>query len=136
MYSRVMRPAAALAVLAALTAACRGSDEQPAAERPVPAPVPARAHDAGPVLPPHAVYATARAALEAVLAKSRPVVLGVGEVHVLTGGPKVRSALARFTEDLDVLKASATDLVVETWVTDGRCGAAETEATTAVRADT
>lgn len=118
--------------------ACKGeaSNEEPGAR--VPPPV-AAATDAAPppaALPPHSVHPTARAALEAMLAKSSPVVLGVGEVHVVVGGPPVRSALARFTDDIDVLKGRATDLVVETWVTDGRCGEEEKKATAAVRADT
>src|SRR5687768_10196248 len=128
------RRGAAFLALAAL-AAC-GKEER-APERP-PAPL-AVAADAAPpaaALPPFTVHPTSRAALEAMLAAVQPSVLGVGEVHVLQGGPQVRSALARFTEDMDLLKGRATDLVVETWVSDGRCGEEEKQATTQVKQDT
>jgi hypothetical protein len=53
-------------------------------------------------------------------------VVGFGEYHQRVGGAAVPSALKRFTEQmLPVLATQATDLVVETWVTDGSCGATE-----------
>jgi hypothetical protein len=143
--------AVAVALAAAAPACGRSGDAPPAPARgaktpppPAPAPAPAAAPDAaaalappaGP-LPPHASYPTAREALAALLAQAHPRVLGVGEAHVVAGGPPVRSALSRFSDDmLDVLGGRATDLLVETWVTDGRCGGAEKRATAAVRADT
>jgi hypothetical protein len=131
----MVRQGAALLMAAALVA-CKG--EPPSKEAPAP-PAPVRTLDAAPpppALPPYSVHPTARAALEAMLARAQPKVLGVGEVHVVTGGPPVRSALARFTDELDVVKGRATDLVVETWVTDGRCGEQEKQATAAVKTDT
>ena len=127
----------ALVPLAALVA-CKGEPEAKPKPARAPAPV-AQPADAAPppaALPPFSVHPTSRAALEALLAKVQPRVLGVGEVHVLQGGPNVRSALARFTADMDVLKGRATDLVVETWVSDGRCGEEEKQATTQVKQDT
>jgi hypothetical protein len=78
-------------------------------------------------------FKTSRAAFEQVL-KSNPTVLGVGEYHELQGSPKVKSAIKRFTEDmLPTLKGKAASLVVETWMTNGRCGEAEKQATAEVK---
>ncbi len=60
---------------------------------------------------------------------SRPLVLGLGEYHEIEGGPKVKSAIKRFTETmLPLLKGKASDLIAETWITNGSCGKAEAEA--------
>jgi hypothetical protein len=76
-------------------------------------------------VPRHAVFPGAGPAVAHVL-QDRPRVLGVGEYHQRIGGPTVPSAIKRFTEQmLPVLAPEASDLVVETWVTDGSCGAAE-----------
>lgn len=78
-------------------------------------------------------FKTSRAAFEQVL-KSNPVILAIGEYHELSGSPKVKSAIKRFTEDmLPALKGKATSLVVETWMTNGRCGEAEKQATAQVK---
>lgn len=132
----MLRSGAALLTLAALIG-CKGEPEsKPAPSAPPPVKPPADAAPPPAALPPFSVHPTARAALEAMVAKIDPRVLGVGEVHVVQGGPAVRSALARFTDDMDVLKGRATDLVVETWVTDGRCGEEEKQATAQVKHDT
>ncbi|MBI5480991.1 MAG: hypothetical protein HY906_19185, partial [Deltaproteobacteria bacterium] len=53
-------------------------------------------------------------------------ILGVGEYHERTGAPKVDSAVKRFTRQLlEPLATEASDLIVETWVTEGKCGAIE-----------
>lgn len=76
-------------------------------------------------VPRHIVFPGAGPALAHVL-EDRPRVVGFGEYHQRVGGPQVPSALKRFTEQmLPVLATQATDLVVETWVTDGSCGATE-----------
>jgi len=68
-----------------------------------------------------------RAALREVL-RSSPLVLGVGELHQKTGSAKVPSAIARFAGPLlQGLAPSTSDLIVETWVTEGRCGREERE---------
>jgi hypothetical protein len=70
----------------------------------------------------HWTFDSPRAALEHVLAETRPRVLGVGESHKLTGSAPVVSALHRFTNDMvGALEGRATDLVVETWVLEPRC---------------
>lgn len=131
--------AAWLAAIGLATMACGRSDEtspekKPAVTRP---PADAAPVAADPSLPRHWVEASAPAALARLLEQVKPRVLGVGEVHLVAGGPQVRSALSRFTDDmLAGLGGRATDLVVETWVTDGRCGAAEKQVTRDVRATT
>jgi len=76
-------------------------------------------------VPRHALFPGAGAALAHVL-ESRPRVVGFGEYHQRIGGATVPSAIKRFTEQmLPVLAPEATDLVLETWITDGACGATE-----------
>lgn len=82
------------------------------------------------------VFPSAAAAIAHVM-EAHPRVLGVGEVHANTGGPAVPTTLARFTKDVfPVVAPHATDLVLETWRLDGRCGATETTVATTVAADT
>ena len=135
-----MRAGRAVAI-AAVLAACGTADEEtkPASAAQPAAPAPrtdaAPAPDAN--LPRHWVEPTAAAALARLLEQVTPRVLGVGEVHLVAGGPRVRSALARFTDDmLAGLGGRATDVVVETWVTDGACGVAEKQVTADVKATT
>lgn len=60
-----------------------------------------------------------------VLAR-HPRVIAFGEYHQIEGGPKVPSAISRFTKKiLDQVKSGASDLVVETWITEGDCGETE-----------
>lgn len=74
---------------------------------------------------PCTVLPSAKAALDQVLA-GRPDIVAVGEYHELEGGPKVKSATRRFTEELlPALKGKATSIVVETWMLSGRCGKVE-----------
>jgi hypothetical protein len=59
----------------------------------------------------------------------KPRVVAFGEYHQVEGGAKVPSAVKRFTiEMLADLAPLASDLVLETWVTEGKCGATETQA--------
>jgi hypothetical protein len=56
-----------------------------------------------------------------------PIVLGVGELHQTSDTAAIPSSLARFTRDVwPLIAARVSDLIVETWVTDGACGRAET----------
>ncbi len=71
-------------------------------------------------------FGSARAALRFLLRRERPDVLGIGEYHQKTGGPKVASSLRRFTRKLlPLLRRRASDLVIETWITAGNCGKEE-----------
>ena len=71
------------------------------------------------------LFDSAAAALDSLLA-TRPRVIGFGEYHEIEGGPIAKTALAHFREELLARVApQATDLIVETWVTEGDCGAKE-----------
>lgn len=84
----------------------------------------------------HRVFPGAAAALAEVLADD-PRVIGFGEYHQTTATLHVPSALHRFTgEMLDVLGASVSDLIVETWVEDGACGKQEQQVGADVRETT
>ncbi len=79
------------------------------------------------------VFKTPRAAFEKVL-ETPMVVLAIGEYHELEGGPKVASAISRFTKELlPAVKGKATSLVLETWMTNGRCGEVEKAAVAEVK---
>jgi hypothetical protein len=52
----------------------------------------------------------------------RPRVIAFGELHARTDRPVARSALARFTALVPALAARTSDLVIETWIPDPRCG--------------
>src|SRR5262245_4669375 len=63
------------------------------------------------------------------LLDERPRVIAFGEYHEITGGAKARSAISRFTDELLALvQRRASDLIIETWVTDGSCGKTERQA--------
>jgi hypothetical protein len=89
-----------------------------------PAPTPPAEVAPAPVTAP-----SAAAALSAWLADAAGVV-AVGEVHQDAATRSTRSALARFTDDiLPALAPRASHLIVETWMTTGACGKAETRVT-------
>jgi hypothetical protein len=123
-------------LLLAAAAGCGRSEENNQPPPPAPAKRPADAAP-DPALPRHWVEASAPAALARMLEQVKPRVLGVGEVHLVAGGPAVKSALARFTDDMFAgLGGRATDLVVETWVSGGKCGKVEKQVTADVRTTT
>src|SRR4051812_44840373 len=67
-------------------------------------------------------------ALQSILLTRTPKVIGFGEFHEIEGAPKVRSSLVHFRDELlPMLAPLASDLVLETWVTQGNCGKEETE---------
>jgi hypothetical protein len=74
-------------------------------------------------------YPDARSAFQAATAGS-PLVIGIGEYHPVEGrGPRVDSALRRFTRLLlPSLERRAGHLVAETWIKAGRCGEVEKRA--------
>jgi hypothetical protein len=81
----------------------------------------AAADAAGAALPPHTRHATLADALrQTIPADAR--VLGFGELHARVDRARVRSALAAFTEALPSFGERVSDLVVETWIVDPRCG--------------
>jgi hypothetical protein len=86
----------------------------------LPAPAPAPRAEAFPSL---------AAAAEALVADPGGVI-AFGEIHQTRQTAGVRSALARFTDEiLPVLAPRAAHLVVETWVTTGACGETEQRVT-------
>jgi len=57
-------------------------------------------------------------------------VIAFGELHQTRATAKVKSAIARFTDEiLPVVAPHASHLIVETWITRGTCGEAETHVT-------
>jgi hypothetical protein len=81
---------------------------------------------AAPKQPAAVAYDSPAAALRALLARERPRVVAFGEYHEIKGAPKVASALRHFQDELFAeVKPAASDLLVETWVTEGRCGSEE-----------
>jgi hypothetical protein len=66
-----------------------------------------------------------KGAVEQLLAR-RPRVVAFGEIHQTTASLHVPSSLKHFSEELlAVVAPRASDLVVETWVTEGKCGKTE-----------
>jgi len=82
-------------------------------------------------------FATAVEAVQAALAGSAGGVVAFGELHQTRDTAGIPSALKRF--ETDILPAVAdrlSHLVVETWVTTGRCGEAEKAVTADVERTT
>jgi len=87
---------------------------------PVPAPAPA---------PSAAKVASAPAAITPWMADAGGVI-AFGELHQTRATAKVRSSIARFTDEiLPVVAPYASHLIVETWITRGECGEAEEHVT-------
>jgi hypothetical protein len=77
-------------------------------------------------------YIDLGAALKAIIPGDARVI-GFGELHARTDRAQVTSALAHFTkEGLPAIADRLSDLVVETWIPDGRCGSAATQASAQV----
>jgi len=67
-------------------------------------------------------FETAEAALLGVL-EDKPLVMGIGESHAQKGKEEVASATQRFKDKLlPLLAGKASDVVLEIWVADGKCG--------------
>jgi hypothetical protein len=70
-------------------------------------------------------FASAEAAFDAVLL-DEPRVLGIGEAHAQSAGPKLPSTTRRFIDRLlPRLSPRAADLVLELWISNGSCGKVE-----------
>jgi hypothetical protein len=59
-------------------------------------------------------------------------VIGFGELHARTDRAGTRTSLASFTRALPVFADQLSDLVIETWLVDPRCGNAATQTTAKV----
>ncbi|HEY5948952.1 MAG TPA: hypothetical protein VIV40_25850 [Kofleriaceae bacterium] len=77
-------------------------------------------------------YPDLASALKAIVPEDARVI-GFGELHSRTDRAQVKSALSRFTSDgLPVLADKLSDLIVETWIVDPKCGQAAKTATAKV----
>ncbi len=75
---------------------------------------------------PHRMFPSAAMALRYVLYKTKPQVVGFGEVHQRHSTSEIPSALSRFTTSmLPSISGDTSDLIVETWVSEGGCGGTE-----------
>jgi hypothetical protein len=93
--------------------------------------VPARADAAPPVVKTDA-YPDLATALKAIVPADARVI-GFGELHNRTDRAQVKSAIARFTDDgLAALSDKLSDLIIETWIVDPKCGQAAQTATAKV----
>ncbi|HEU0029483.1 MAG TPA: hypothetical protein VFQ53_02535 [Kofleriaceae bacterium] len=81
-----------------------------------------------PALPAHQRFDDLATAIRSTVPADARVI-GFGELHARTDRPNVRSALARFTEALPAFGDHVSDLVLETWVVDPKCGQTAVKAT-------
>src|SRR5687767_14334011 len=107
-----------------LTIAC--SKDNKDAPRPEPAKKDAGVAAVAPDAPPTPIkadsYPDLAAALKAIIPADTRVI-GIGEVHSRTDRAQVKSVLARFTgEGLPAIGEQLSDLIVETWIVDPKCG--------------
>ena len=91
-----------------------------------PTPSAAPAPPAGPPVPCGEMgcllYDTPEAAFAAILAEN-PLVLGIGESHAQKGKEGIPTATKRFTDRfLPMVAGKASDVVLEIWVSEGKCG--------------
>ncbi|MDB4955923.1 MAG: hypothetical protein JWO36_3492 [Myxococcales bacterium] len=115
-----------------VVAACRADPSQPAPPETKPVIAKPVARDASVSLPTHREVADLATALRAVIPADARVI-GFGELHSRTDRAQVTSALSRFTsEGLPAIADQLSDLIVETWVVDGKCGSAAQTATAKV----
>jgi hypothetical protein len=115
---------------AIFVAACGSSG--PVAKEASSTPQRAAIADAATVLPdaapPPNTYADLPAALAAIIPADARVV-GFGELHNRVDRAQVRSALAWFTAALPAFGDKVSDLVIETWLVDPKCGQTAVKAT-------
>ena len=126
----------ALGAVGAALAGC-GCDR---GDRPDPSAAPAPGSGSAVRTPPDAAalptstkFPDLAAALVATLPADARVV-GFGELHARIDRARVASALSRFTAALPAIADRVSDLVVETWLVDPRCGSGATAATARVEA--
>lgn len=81
-------------------------------------------HDAA-LEPAFARFPSLADAVAHIVGQTRPRVIGFGEFHQTNDATPVRPTLDRFNDQLDALVRGASDLIVETWVEAGKCGAGE-----------
>lgn len=119
--------------LVILSAAC-GSQGKDAPPPPPKVAVAADAAIDASTLPPHESFADLAAAIAATVPADARVV-GFGELHARVDRARVPSALSRFTAALPAFGDKISDLVVETWIVDPKCGQKAVAATAKVEKD-
>ncbi len=111
-------------LLALALAAC-GKSAAPVKEPPTPVKAAATPDAAPPVdappQPPPGQYATLADALAAIIPADARVV-GFGELHARVDRAQVKSALSHFTTALPAFGDKISDLIVETFIVDPKCG--------------
>lgn len=86
---------------------------------------------------PYRAFPSAAEAISHLLERAKPKVIAFGEIHEKKGSRSVRSAIWRFGHELlDGLARPGSHLLVETWITKGRCGKVEKRAVRKVEATT
>ena len=113
MYRRRVR----YPLVALMLVAC-GKDTAPAPKQPPPVAV---LKDAAVDAVPEGMYATLAEALVAIIPADARVV-GFGELHARVDRAQVKSALSHFTAALPAFGDKISDLVVETFIVDPKCG--------------
>jgi hypothetical protein len=90
------------------------------------------------VAPPRAQrFASPKAAIAQALSQAVGGVVAFGELHQTLATARIPSALRRFTADIfPTISPRFSQLVVETWMTTGRCGEAERAVTADVERTT
>lgn len=112
---------------------------QGSTQKPPPAPPVAVVHDAAvpdaapPPAPPTGMYATLADALVAIIPADARVI-GFGELHARVDRAQVASSLSQFTAALPAFGDKLSDLVVETFIVDPKCG--KSAATTTQKMET
>ena len=83
-----------------------------------------------PAASPHASKVSSAGEAIATLMPDPGGVIAFGELHQTKATAKVRSSIARFTDQiLPVVAPHASHLIVETWITSGKCGETEERVT-------
>ncbi len=119
-----------------VAAGCGKADKDAGRQDPPKTPavaVPADAAEAAPAPIASEVYPDLGTALKATIPADARV-LGFGELHVRTDRKQVTSTLKRFTaEAIPALGDKMSDLIIETWINDPKCGAKAETATARVQ---
>ena len=125
-YAGAMRSWAAAAALLAFSCSKSKPTDDPVPEPSLESrPLPTADATTEPPVPEHTMFPSAAAAFEAILA-TNPTVIGLGEYHQTRDAAHIESAIARFdAELLDMLGDITSDLVLETYISEGKCGEAE-----------
>jgi hypothetical protein len=92
------------------------------------------ASDASAPLPAHQAYPDLATAISASVPADTRVV-GFGEIHARVDRAQVPSALSLFTAALPAFGAKASDLVLETWQVDPKCGQKAVQTTAKLEKD-